>query len=337
MKTLQAFLILCLYSCVSLVTYAESTAEFEARGIIMIDKRGNLVRFFDPVTFKEISNLAIDGTPHELALSPDRNTAYVPNYGDGVYGRNPNPGQSIAVIDLATRKVRHTIDISPYQAPHGIMVDRAGTLYVSCDISRKLLVINPNTFAIDAAIDTVGEGHWVVVTPDGKKAYTANKRDKLFVSAIDIPQQKVVAEIAMPNGTQGIGISPDGQYVLAIDMAEPRMMKIDTTTDKVIENIALPNLENGAWDAEVSPNGQFVTVISARERKANLYRANNLQAPLATLTAGSQPFGVEYTPDGKSVLVSNHGDGTVSVFDLASQQLVNTINAGTGIETLAYY
>ena len=26
--------------------------------------------------------MTIDGTPHELAISPDRKTAYVPNYGD---------------------------------------------------------------------------------------------------------------------------------------------------------------------------------------------------------------------------------------------------------------
>src|SRR5215471_20155750 len=81
-------------------------------GLIMIDKRGAVVRFFDPKNFTEISNLTIDGTPHELAISPDHKTAYVPNYGDGVYGNNPHPGHTIAVIDLETRKVRGNIDIS---------------------------------------------------------------------------------------------------------------------------------------------------------------------------------------------------------------------------------
>src|SRR4029453_10430528 len=86
----------------------------------------------------------------------DHKTAYVPIYGDGVYGRNPNPGHEIAIIDLESRKQTGTIDVSPYQAPHGIQIDANGTLYVACDLSRKLLVINPKTRTIEAAIDTEG-------------------------------------------------------------------------------------------------------------------------------------------------------------------------------------
>src|SRR5262245_34419186 len=89
-------------------------------GLIMVDKLGSIVRFFEPGTLRELSNLTISGTPHELAIAPDRKVAYVPDYGDGVYGRNPNPGHTIAVIDLAARRVIDTIDVSPYKAPHGL-------------------------------------------------------------------------------------------------------------------------------------------------------------------------------------------------------------------------
>src|ERR1044071_4479501 len=83
-------------------------------GLIMIDKRGGFVRFFDPTTLKEISNLQLEGPPHELAISPDHKMAYVPLYGDGVYGANPHPDHKIVAIDLTTRKVSSTIDVSPY-------------------------------------------------------------------------------------------------------------------------------------------------------------------------------------------------------------------------------
>src|SRR5262245_31295742 len=102
-------------------------------GLIMIDKRGGLVRFFDPSTLKEVSTLKLEAPPHELAISPDHKIAYVPLYGDGVYGANPNPGHKIVAIDLAARKVSSIIDVSPYQAPHGLQVDNNGTLYASCD------------------------------------------------------------------------------------------------------------------------------------------------------------------------------------------------------------
>lgn len=326
------FIVLCLLSISSYVV-----ANNPAKGLILIDKRAGLVRFFDADIYQEISNLKIDGIPHELVLSPDRKTAYIPNYGDGVYGNNPNPGQSIAVIDLEARQIRHTIDISPYQAPHGVEVDSNGILYVSCDLSRKLLVIDPTSFEITSVIDTVGTGHWVSVLPDGSKAYTANKQDKLFVSVIDIQKEKVIGEVPMPNGTQGIAISPDGKTVLAMDMTEPKIKKIDTKTDRVVEDIFLPGHGRGVWDAEYSPDGQYVTVINVRDRIATIFKADNFSNPLATLAVGSQPFGIEYTPDSSTVLVSNHGDGTISVIDLATLKVTSTFIAGTGIETLAFY
>ncbi|HYM34798.1 MAG TPA: YncE family protein [Steroidobacteraceae bacterium] len=306
-------------------------------GLIMIDKRGSLVRFFDPKTFKEISNLAIDGTPHELAISPDHKTAYVPNYGDGVYGNNPHPGHTIAVIDLAARKVRTTIDISPYIAPHGLQVDAGGTLYATCDLSRKLLAIDPKKLTITAAIDTEGTGHWVAVLPDGSKAYVANKNDRPFISVIDLRAKKMIGTIPMPKGTQGISASLDGKFVLAMDFAEPKMMVIDTSTDKIVDEIPLDGNSKGAWRSKYSPDGKSVVVINVTERSASVLQAVNLKSAQQKLTVGSQPFGIAFTADSSKALVSNHGDGTISVIDLRNSQVVNTFTAGTGIETLSFY
>ena len=73
---------------------------------------------------------------HDLAVSPDLKTVYIPVYGDGVYNRNPNPGQSILIVDLAGQKVAGTIDIAPHQAPHGIQIDASGKLYGSATSAR---------------------------------------------------------------------------------------------------------------------------------------------------------------------------------------------------------
>src|SRR5277367_3925131 len=73
-------------------------------GLIVIDKIGRHVRFLDPTTFQEISNIEVGVAPHDLAISPDHKTAYIPVYGDGVYGKNPHPGHTIAIVDLASRQ-----------------------------------------------------------------------------------------------------------------------------------------------------------------------------------------------------------------------------------------
>src|ERR1700691_236743 len=207
-------------------------------GLIVIDKIGRHVRFLDPATYQEISNLDVGVAPHDVAISPDHKFAYTPVYGDGVYGKNPHPGHTIAIIDLATRQLIGHIDGSPYQAPHGIQVDAAGKIYVACDLSRKLLVIDPKTRSIEAAIDTEGTGHWIAVLPDASKAYVAAKNDRLFIAVIDLKTRSIIARIPAPNGIQGITASPDGKYVVANDLTEPKLLIINTATDMV--EVSLP-------------------------------------------------------------------------------------------------
>jgi YVTN family beta-propeller protein len=306
-------------------------------GLIMIDKRGGYVRFFDPKTLKEVSTLQLEAPPHELAISADHKTAYVPLYGDGVYGNNPNPGHKIVAIDLPTRKVFSTIDVSPYMAPHGLQVDNNGTLYASCDLSRKLLIIDPKSGKIQAAIDTEGTGHWSAVLPDGSKAYVANKDDRKFVSVLDLKTRKMIGQVPMPKGTQGITASADGKHVIAIDLSDPKFYVIDTATDKIIDTVVVDKNTVGPFRARYSPDGSLLITVNHMNAVANIFDARNLHAPQKTLAVGPQAFGIAFSADGKTALVSNHGDGTISVIDLVKNQVVQTFKAGTGIETLAYY
>ena len=307
-------------------------------GLVMIDKRGNLVRFFDPATLKETGTVDIGGPPHELAISPDHKFAYIPIYGDGVYGANPNPGHVIAIVDLTTRKMTGTIDVSPAIAPHGLRVDEKGTLYAVCDLSRKLLVIDPKSRTVQASIDIEGHGHWLAVLPDGSKAYTANKQDRLFVSVVDLKARKMVGRIGMPNGTQGIGMSLDGSRVVAADYAEPNIRVIDTATDKVIDVVKLERVTGGGpFRLQYSPDGRRLLTTTLGANLLNIFDAANLRGRQLVVPVGRDPFGVAFTRDGKTALVSNHGDGTISVVDVASGTVKSSFTAGTGIETLSYY
>jgi YVTN family beta-propeller protein len=303
----------------------------------MIDKLGRQIRFFDPATLKELTHFEVATAPHDFAISADHKTAYVPIYGDGIYGRNPNPGHTIAVIDLVGKKLAGSIDVSPYQAPHGIQIDAAGKIYVTCDLSRKLLVIDPKKGSIEAAIDTEGTGHWVAVLPDASKAYIANKNDKLYVSVIDLKARKIVNRVTMPNGTQGIVASPDGKRVLAMDYGEPAIQVIDTATDKVIDKVALEGNPKAAFKPRYTPDGSKILVCNQTEGLVNIISVADLHGKQQVMKVGKDPMGFAISGDGKTALVANHGDGTVSVIDLKEGRVVNTFTAGTGIETLTYF
>jgi YVTN family beta-propeller protein len=307
------------------------------RGLILIDKVGRHIRFFDAATRTELSSIEASVAPHDVAISPDHKTAYVPIYGDGVYGRNPNPGHEIAIIDLESRQQTGTIDVSPYQAPHGIQIDAKGTLYVTCDLSRKLLVINPKTRAIEAAIDTEGTGHWVAVLPDASKAYVANKDDRLFVTVIDLKTRKVIARVPAPKGTQGIVASPDGTRVVAVDSGNPALIVIDTATDTVVDTVPLEGNQRGSFKPRYSPDGKKLLVCSLSQAVVNILDATNLRATQQVVTVGKDPMGFAFAADNNTALVANHGDGTISVIDLAQSKVTGTFKAGAGIEAGSYY
>jgi YVTN family beta-propeller protein len=306
-------------------------------GLIVIDKIGRHVRFYDPSTFKEISNLEVGVAPHDVAISPDHKTAYIPVYGDGVYGRNPHPGHTIAIIDLASRQVSGTIDVSPYQAPHGIQIDSAGKIYVTCDLSRKLLVIDPEKRSIEAALDTEGTGHWSAVLPDASKAYVANKNDKLYVTVIDLKKRAIIARIPAPNGTEGITASPDGKWVVAVDHSEPKLLVIDPATDTVEVTIPLEGNTKASFKPRFSPDGSKLLVCNLAERLVNIIDVADAHGKQQVIPVGKDPMGFAFAPDGKTVLVANHGDGTVSVIDLLQNRVISTFTGGAGVESLSYY
>src|SRR5215831_3585031 len=63
-----------------------------SRGMIAVDKIGAKVLFLNPVSFE--TEVVLDGFPRtvrELLVVPDAGLAYVPIFGDGIHGRNPNP------------------------------------------------------------------------------------------------------------------------------------------------------------------------------------------------------------------------------------------------------
>jgi DNA-binding beta-propeller fold protein YncE len=310
-------------------------------GLIMVDKIGGYIRFYDLTTDTELTSFEPSADysikPHELAISPDHKFAYVTVYGDGIYGKNPHPGHTVAIVDLVTKQMVGSIDVSPYQAPHGIQVDAAGRLYVTCDLSRKVLILDPKKRRIDAAIDVEGTGHWIALLPDAEKLYVSNKNDKPFISVIDLKSRKLIGKVPMPNGTQGIVASPGSKDMLAADFSEPYVHVISTSTDAEIDRVRIQGAGNGLYKIFFSPDGKRV-LTCLPSGQVNILSAKDLHTPQRIVkTPGTGLMGFAFSADGRTALVGNHGEGTVSRIDLENATVINTFAAGKGVETLAYF
>src|SRR5262245_3883618 len=119
------------------------------RGLIAVDKMGTKVLFLDPVSYE--TEIVLDGFPrtvHELLVLPERGVAYVPIFGDGIHGRNPNPGHLLCIFDLKRRVHAGDIDLRPYIAPHTLKLGPDGLIYITCENSAVVAVIDRATHKV---------------------------------------------------------------------------------------------------------------------------------------------------------------------------------------------
>jgi YVTN family beta-propeller protein len=333
-KTFVAVLLSVITASVALI--ADANHPTGTRGLLLIDKMGGHIRFFDPAKFTERSSIAVATRPHDFVLTPDRKTAYVPLYGDGIFGRNPNPGHEVVIVDMDSAKVVGSIDTSPYRAPHGIQIGPDGMIYVASDLDKKLLVLDPKTRKMAKAIDTEGTTHWIGILPNGTKIYATNKNDP-FVTVVDLKSGTVASKIPVPGGTEGIAVSPDGTRVIVMAHTEPGLVVIDPAKDAIVDRIMLQNQKGGAYKAYFSPDGKRLLTMNLGSSVINIFNAADLHGPQRTAVVGKDPMGFAFSADGKTALSANHGDGSVSVIDLDKGQVVRQFQAGTGIETLTFY
>src|SRR6266702_2966939 len=211
-----------------------------SRGVIAVDKIGTKVLFLNPVTFE--TEVVLDGFPrtvHELLVVPEAGLAYVPIFGDGIHGRNPNPGHLLCIIDLKRRAHVGDIDLRPYIAPHTLKLGPDGLIYITCENSAVVAVIDRATHTVVDAIESGStNGHRLIISPDGSRLYTENEEDGT-VSVIDLPKRKLLGKIATPRPLAGIAISADGATVVAVDDVEPTLFLIDTKSERVTATVRL--------------------------------------------------------------------------------------------------
>ena len=170
-----------------------------AKGLIAVDKMGTKVLFLNPKTYK--AEVVLDGfrkTVHELLVVPETARAYVPIFGDGIHGRNPNPQHHLCVFDLNKRALLDTIDLRPYIAPHTLKLGPDGLIYITCENSAVVAIIDPASNTVVGAIDSGStNAHRLVISPDGQRLYTENEEDAT-ISVIDLPARKLLGKIATP-------------------------------------------------------------------------------------------------------------------------------------------
>jgi YVTN family beta-propeller protein len=304
------------------------------RGMIAVDKMGGKVLFLNPVTYQ--TEIVLDGfakTVHELLVMPETNRAYVPIFGDGIHGRNPNPQHWLCVFDLEKRSLLTTIDLRPYIAPHTLKLGPDGLIYITCENSAKVVAIDRGTNTVVDAIDSgSANGHRLIIAPDGQRLYTENEEDGT-VSVIDLPKRKLLGKIKTPRPLAGIAISADGRTVVAVDDAEPVLFLIDTEAGRVRDEVRLKDVPKAAQIARYAPDNSLIGVTSLNSDTVSLIDPNFREQ--TAIQVGRQPMDMAF--HGDELFVPCQGDGSVHVIDIPNKRHKMSFKAGKGCESVGFF
>jgi len=303
-------------------------------GLLLVANKGDhTLGIIDPVAGRQVAAVEESGiTGHEVIASPDGRTAFVPIYGNSGVGRPGTDGHTMDVIDIASRRRVATIDFGRAERPHCPQFGPDGRLYVTTEVTNTITVIDPKTNQVVDRIPTgQPESHMLVLTRDGKHAYTSNVHVGT-VSAIDLAARKVTAVIPVSSYAQRIALSVDDGLVFTADQTEPRLAVIDTKTNQRKQWVALPGI---AYGTAPTPDGRWLVIAILSVNKVGLLDLKTMQLA-RTLDVPKAPQEVVVRPDGRVAYVSCDASRKVAVIDLKEQKVERLIDAGPLADGLAW-
>jgi len=296
--------------------------------LLVLNKADSTLAIIDPATFKVLARLPTGEAPHELTTSGDGRFAFVANY-----GTVERPGNTISVIDIATRKEVKRVDLGALMRPHGI-TEFDGKIFFTIEGSRAVARYDPAAGRIDWTMGT-GQGgtHMLVVATKSRKIYTAN-RESNTVSSIEPAAggSWKMTQIAVGKAPEGIGISPDEREVWVAHRTDGGLSIIDTSSDSVKETLIVGR---APIRVKFTPDGKRVLVSNAQGGDVAVFDAST-RKEVKRISIGGTPAGILIQPDGRRAFVASSQANKVFVINLEDLSVAGTIEPGKDPDGLAW-
>jgi DNA-binding beta-propeller fold protein YncE len=306
------------------------------RNLIVTAKTAHKVHFLDAETLTLSKTIDMPGSTHELALSSDGRTAYGTIYGGGIFARNVNPDRRLAVIDLPSQSLTRLIDLGQTCAPHGVMMDASGAVWTSGELANAVFVVDPASDQVQR-VDVGNTAHWLAISHKTGKVFVSVKTD--FTVVVDIARRAVVDRIKVPQITEGLAISPDGDTLYVCAQTAAELYVIDAATHALRQTVAIEGsnaAEPQMRRVRVSPDNRYVVVSAHQDDHAAIYAVDGYE-PLAAFATGSGPMGFGFAPDGHRAYLCCHDDAIVTEFELATGKTTRSFSTDAGCEYIVAY
>jgi len=181
--------------------------------------------------------------------------------------------------------------------------DTAGVAYVSTQ-DGGVDVIDLSSMQVTKQLDVKAEGpRGLAVTDDGKKLIVATK-DNESISVIDTATGEVAQQINVGKNPEFVRVSGNYAYV----SSEP-----SAKGGPPPKPGAKPEEDDDDDDEEKIPAKIAVVDLTKGEK-------------IREITGGPETEGIEFSADGKQLVITNEADNTVTVHDIATGELLKTVS-----------
>lgn len=296
-------------------------------GTLLVGNKGeDSVSFIDLATGRELGRAATGRMPHEIAISPNGKSAAIVSYG----------GRSIDIFDVAGRTRRQLVDLGANEGPHGIVWLPDGRILATTERSQSVAVVDLSGRAAKVtAIPTGQRGtHMVAVSPDARRAYTANIASGT-ASVLDLQTGTKLRDIAVGGKPEGIALSPDGKVLWVGDNDGARVMAFDTSSFA-----KLAELPTGPVPIRVavSPDGRWVVTSNAADGTLTIIDAAARKVARTLPVSGAREavqVTILFSADGRLLYAAETGRNQVAEVELATGKVLRRLPAGKNGDGLA--
>lgn len=316
---------------VALVFACGAGAQSAATGsLLVLNKADNTMAIISLSTLRVVATVPTDKGPHEMTVSADGKLAFVANYGAQTHGH------SLSVIDIAARKEIRRVELGPLLRPHGIE-EKDGKVYFISELTRTVGRYDFAADRIDWIAGTGQEGgHMLVLAPDGRNIYTANRISNT-VSAVAVDTGTLsapgrIVHITTGKRPEGIDISPDGKEVWVGNTGDGTITIIDAASNTIKQQFPVGKVP---IRIKFTPDGKKVLVSDNGAEELIVLEAATRKV-IKRVKAAASPVGILITPDGKKAFVARSGSGIVSVFDLDKLAFTGDIKTGNAPDGMGW-
>ena len=195
-----------------------------------------------------------------------------------------------------------------------------------------LAIVDPASGQILGRVPTGQQPHELVVSTDGTFAFASNygtgPMPGRTISMIDIAAQKELRRIDVSPLSRPHGLAFANGKLYFTAEADKKIARYDPATDRI------------DWQFETGQNTTHMVLLTKDAR--TIFTSNIGGDSVSAISQGADgawtqtvipvgkgPEGIDLSPNGREVWSAHSRDGGVSIIDVASKKVVQTINLGT--------